>query len=62
LLHKFGWQDGYGVFSVSPAGKDKVIRYSENQVQHHANETYEAEYVRLLELAGVEYDERYLWD
>ena len=61
-LKKFGWQDGYGVFSVSPSTKDSVIGYIENQVRHHANETYQEEYVRLLDLAGAEYDERYLWD
>ena len=61
-LLKFGWQDGYGVFTVGPSSKGAVIRYIENQVRHHADETFEEEYVRLLELAGVEYDERFLWD
>ncbi|MEO1616537.1 MAG: IS200/IS605 family transposase [Planctomycetota bacterium] len=61
-LMKFGWQDGYGVFSVGPSNKDAVIRYIENQVQHHTNEDFTAEYLRMLNLAGVEYDERYVWD
>lgn len=60
-LAKFGWQDGYGAFTVSPLSKDKVIHYIENQVRHHADETYKEEYVRLLQSAGIDYDDRYLW-
>ncbi len=26
-IHKFGWQDGFGAFSVSMSQKDKVARY-----------------------------------
>ena len=33
----FKWQEGYGVFSVTPAHIDKVIAYIQNQKQHHAN-------------------------
>jgi putative transposase len=32
----FGWQDGYGAFSVSPHDVDMVARYIQNQKQHHA--------------------------
>jgi putative transposase len=35
----FKWQEGYGVFSVSPQDRDKVIRYISNQKEHHANGT-----------------------
>ena len=62
LIEKFGWQDGYGVFTVGPSNRDIVIRYIENQVRHHADKTFEEEYLRMLEMAGIEYDERYLWD
>ncbi|KAA1257924.1 Transposase IS200 like protein [Rubripirellula obstinata] len=62
MIAKFGWQDGYGVFTVSGNAKAKVIAYIENQVDHHADESYSEEYVRMLNAAGVEYDERYLWD
>ena len=62
LIHKFGWQDGYGAFSVSPGAKDSVVRYIENQEQHHAKESFQQEYVSMLMAAGVEYDERFLWD
>jgi putative transposase len=35
----FEWQEGYGVFSVSEDGVPDVIRYIENQKQHHAQDT-----------------------
>lgn len=31
----FGWQDGYGVFSVSPSQVGKVRNYIKNQEIHH---------------------------
>ena len=62
MLHKFGWQDGYGIFIVGPSTKQSAIRYIENQVQHHAKENFQDEYLRMLEAAGIEYDERYVWD
>lgn len=59
---KFGWQDGYGAFTVSPSQKDSVIHYIENQAEHHRRESFQQEYVRFLEKHGIEYDPRYLWD
>ena len=33
------WQEGYGVFSVTPAQRQPVIYYIQNQKHHHANFT-----------------------
>jgi len=57
----FGWQKGYGAFSVSPSNIDAVKRYVTNQEQHHRRKTFQEEYVELLKASGVEYDEGYLW-
>jgi REP element-mobilizing transposase RayT len=62
LIHKFGWQDGYGAFTVGKSQEATVRNYIANQEQHHSKETFEAEYVRMLDLSGLEYDPRYLWD
>jgi len=62
LIKKFGWQEGFGAFSVSVSQKDKVARYIQNQVGHHRQETYEDEYIRLLNKHEVEYDPKYVWD
>ena len=61
-LQKFGWQDGYGVFSVSKSQAPEVIGYIKNQRHHHTERSFEEEYIALLELNGVDYDERYLFD
>ena len=60
-LRNFGWQDGYGAFSVSKSGIPELIRYIQNQHEHHSKMTFQEEYLRLLKKHGVEYDERYLW-
>ena len=44
----FGWQDGYGVFSVSPSVMDKVISYINNQEEHHKKHTYKDEMISFL--------------
>lgn len=35
----FEWQEGYGVFTVSEQDVPRVIRYIENQKEHHAQGT-----------------------
>jgi putative transposase len=58
----FGWQDGYGVFSVSKSAVPSVVRYIENQREHHSKLSFEEEYVALLKKHGIDYDDRYLFD
>ena len=61
-LHRFGWQNGYGAFSVSASRRDAVIRYIQSQEQRHAKTTFQEEFRRFLAEYRVEYDERYVWD
>lgn len=58
----FQWQAGYGAFSVSQSGLEKVKRYIANQKQHHGQTTFQDEYRLLCQKYGVEIDERYVWD
>ena len=60
-LWDFGWQEGYGAFSVSASKIDQVVRYIQNQDQHHRARSFEDEFVALLERHGIEYDPRFLW-
>jgi REP element-mobilizing transposase RayT len=60
-VRKFAWQEGYGAWTVSPSQIPKVKKYIANQVEHHRQRTFEEEYLTLLKLSGIEYDERYLW-
>ncbi|HKO98459.1 MAG TPA: IS200/IS605 family transposase [Pyrinomonadaceae bacterium] len=61
-LEKFHWQNGYGAFSVSQSNLEEVIRYIENQEEHHKRVTFQDEYRAFLKAYGIEYDERYVWD
>jgi putative transposase len=61
-LHDFHWQDGYGLFSVSPAHFEAVRNYILNPEEHHKKETFQEEYLRILKKYRAPYDERYLWD
>lgn len=61
-LKDFEWQDGYGVFSVSKSNVPDVVAYIKGQREHHMKQTFEDEYVSLLKLNGIDYDERYLFD
>jgi len=57
----FEWQDGYGAFTVSKSQIQEVIKYIQNQREHHRKKTFQEEYLELWQKHGVDYDERYLW-
>ena len=57
----FAWQAGYGGFGVSKSNIAAVVRYIQNQEQHHRKMTFEQEFVALLEKHGIEYDSRYVF-
>ncbi|HQX55733.1 MAG TPA: IS200/IS605 family transposase [Pyrinomonadaceae bacterium] len=61
-MSDFGWQDGYGVFSVSRSAVPDVVDYIVRQRDHHSTRSFEEEYVRLLENHGIDYDDKYLFD
>ncbi len=61
-LRSFEWQDGFGIFSVSKSNVPEVIEYIKNQREHHAKQTFEDEYISMLKLNGIDYDERYVFD
>ena len=61
-LASFYWQNGYGAFSVSPGHVEELKKYIANQEQHHSSESFQAEFLRLLSIYQIEYDERYVWD
>src|SRR4029079_8147983 len=58
----FHWQDGYGVFGVSPSHFEAMRKYILNQEEHHKEETFQKEYLRILKKYRAPHDERYLWD
>lgn len=58
----YHWQAGYGAFSVSHSKLGAVIRYIENQEEHHKAVSFQDELRRFLKEYELEYDERYVWD
>jgi len=58
----FGWQNGYGAFSVSESRMAAVRKYIRSQEAHHAHRTYRDELVALLRRHHIDYDEKYLLD
>ena len=57
----FGWQDGYGAFSVSKSSEKKVIQYIRDQQLHHRKKSFQEGFVDILNKYGIEYDEKYIW-
>ena len=60
-LQRFAWQDGYGMFTVSKSNAPKVIDYIKNQRENHRIQSFEDEYVELLKLHEIDYNEKYLF-
>jgi putative transposase len=58
----FEWQLGYGAFSYSHSQIDSVVKYINNQEQHHLKTSFKDEYVGFLKRFNVEYNDKYLFD
>lgn len=58
---RFEWQEGYGAFSYGKSQIKDVIRYIENQEEHHRKKTFREEYLAFLDAFEVEYDEKYIF-
>lgn len=58
---KFDWQKGYAAFSVSASNLRAVIKYIQNQEQHHKKMSFDHELIALLRKHGVEFDPKYVF-
>jgi len=61
-IRGFYWQGGYGGFSFAQSDLPRIITYIHNQERHHGTQSFEAEYVELLDRYEIEYDPRDLWE
>ena len=61
-LRKFGWQNGYGAFSVSQSHVERVRAHIRGQEEHHRHKTFQDELRAFFKAYDVHYDERYVWD
>ncbi|MDD2636556.1 MAG: IS200/IS605 family transposase [Bacteroidales bacterium] len=61
VRNEFSWQAGYGAFSYAKSDLPTVIRYIENQKQHHKKKNFTDEYKSLLQEFEIDYDEKYIF-
>ena len=54
------WQDGYAAFTHSKTEINPLIEYIKGQEGHHRRTSFVEEYRKLLEEAGIEFEERYM--
>ena len=59
---RFEWQSGYGAFSYSKSQLPDVIRYIENQKEHHRKKSFLEEYKLFMEKFQIVYDEKYIFN
>ena len=58
----FGWQTGYGVFSISQSQIPATRKYIADQEKHHQMLSFQDEFRRFLTKYEITYDERFVWD
>ena len=58
---RFGWQEGFGAFSYGHSQLTRIIRYIQNQEQHHAKLSFREEYLRFLRKYEIDHDERFVF-
>ena len=60
-LEAFGWQEGYGAFTVTKSALPAIVQYVARQRERHQRQTFQEEFRGLLDRHEITYDERYLW-
>jgi len=58
---KFKWQPGFAAFSYSLDSVQRVVKYIQNQEQHHSINSFKEEYITFLDDFKLEFDERYIF-
>jgi REP element-mobilizing transposase RayT len=59
---KFQWQEGFGAFSYGQSQVQNVIRYIQNQKEHHQKRTFREEYQDFLHKFQIDFKEEYLFE
>ena len=58
---RFSWQAGYGAFSYSKSQIPRVVRYIQNQKEHHKKKTFREEYLEFLKAFEIDFNESYIF-
>jgi len=59
---KFYWQEGFGAFTYSQSQINDVVNYIMEQEKHHHKKTFKEEYIELLNLFNIQFEEKYVFD
>jgi len=62
LKYRFGWQRGFGAFTVSSSNVGRVRDYIQNQARHHKSVSFRDEYRKLLIRHNIAFDEKFLFE
>lgn len=57
----FQWQNGYGAFSYNHSSLDYIIKYINNQKEHHKKQSFKEEYKQFLTLFQIDHKDEYLF-
>jgi putative transposase len=61
VLGRFRWQEGFGAFSYGHSQISAVIKYIQNQEEHHIRRSFREEYLRFLKKFEIEHEERFIF-
>ena len=61
-LENFRWSESTGSFTISKSEAPQYIRYIAEQKQHHEKQTFEEEFIGILDSHNIDYDPEHLWD
>jgi REP element-mobilizing transposase RayT len=61
-VRNFSWKTGYGAFSISQSHAARVVKYIQNQEEHHRHQSFRDEYFAFLKEHNIECDVRVLED
>jgi len=59
-LRDFGWQEGYGAFSIGQSGVEGTVRYIASQEEHHRTRSFREEFEVILRKHGIVFDAQML--
>lgn len=62
IYKDFGWQNGYGAFSIGQSNFAALKNYIQNQRAHQQKVSFQDEYRSFLKKYELAFDEKYVWD
>ena len=61
VVGRFGWQEGFGAFSYGHSQIGSVVRYIQNQPEHHNQRSFRHEYLQFLRRFEINHNEKFIF-